>query len=205
MNRRRYLGITVGSTVGVAGCVGAGGDQSGQTVNSFPNVSANADPVPDRHDAEIDLETVDQFSESAPASVRITYTNTATSKREVQFTTSAPFPPYTGQAADGDGQLSIIPKSRENIDPRPKPADDMDDPFIPLQPQDGCWRAQAMVAGNDVAVTRTLDSDESVGETYVLMAHLKSSSCLAIGDYRFNAPHYFEKDSAWGFDISLDQ
>lgn len=204
MRRRHYVATTVGSLTGLAGCLETVvSNVSRGTGDSFPTVSADGDSVPSRYDADIDVRAVDQFSADSPARLRVTYTNTGDSEREVEFTISPPFPPYAGRATDDDARLALIPDFREYVEPHPRPAADEANPFVPDEPDDGCWRAKAAVSGEDVGLTRTLGPDESVEGEYALLAHPKSESCLAASDYRFEDPHYFETDEPWGFTVSL--
>jgi hypothetical protein len=202
MNRREYLALTTGSVTAVSGCLQHSMENPSSGVGeSFPDVTVESDPTPDGRDVTVVVNRA--FAASTPAELRIAYTNTGDSEREVGFTVSPPFPPYVGEATDGPGRLSLVPDDREYVDPHPRPSDADGDPFVPDTPTDGCWRAKAAVAGEDVGLTRTLEPGESVEGSYTLLAHPESDACLAAGDYRFEDPHYFGTDGPWGFTVSL--
>lgn len=205
MHRRRYLAVVAASLAGTAGCLGGAGGGDAADGESFPTVTAAGDDVAADRDAALTVGVEDGFGESSPAALRIAYENVGDAEREVTFAVSPPFPPYAGERTDGDGRLTIVPSFREHVDPQPAPEDGGDDPFVPAAPADGCWRARASVAGEDIGLTRTVGPGETVAETYSLLAHPDSESCLAAGSYRFEDPRYFGADEPWGFEVTLER
>lgn len=98
MDWRAYLGATIGSVVGLAGCVERTvGDQVGNSLSPFPTIQTTADPFPAAYDAAICVEAASQFATSAPALLRVENTNTANSDHEVSFTASHHSRPTMGR------------------------------------------------------------------------------------------------------------
>lgn len=75
---------------------------------------------------------------------------------------------------------------------------------IPDAPAGSCWQAKANLNAEPVEVTRTLEANESIEETYALLASPVDGSCPLSGQFRFESNSYFER-SRWGFTVSVGE
>lgn len=188
------LGSAAGS-LALAGC------QFGHGRESFPTIQIESDPVPGEWGVEIDVTIENQFGWQRPARLRITFTNTADYEREFSFGKIPPFVPLDGEHASSDARLQLYPvhphQGVDTYNGSEAPA------AIPSRPEDGCWRATDYIAIELGYLHVTLSPGEEIGETYAVLAHPDSSTCLAAGDYRFEDRSITPTGDKWVLTVTV--
>lgn len=219
MRRRQVLAALGTSIVPFTGCLSTAspGDASETTPTSespptdFPTVSVRSD-YEQPSDATVIVDVIRQFSPNQPAKIKISYTNTAASRRTVDFQASPPFSEYMSAAPDSP-RLAIIPDDHSHIAPgevinnqstqTESPTESRQ--LIPDTPIEGCWIVPTAFAVYGVAHPKTLSSGETVAEEYTVLGYQTNTSCLPSGEYGFEQDRYFGEDNPWGFTIELSR
>lgn len=182
MRRRQVLAALGTSIVPFTGCLSTAspGDASETTPTSesphtdFPTVSVRSD-YEQPSDATVIVDVIRQFSPNQPAKIKISYTNTAASRRTVDFQASPPFSEYMSAAPDSP-RLAIIPDDHSHIAPgevinnqstqTESPTESRQ--LIPDTPIEGCWIVPTAFAVYGVAHPKPLSSGETVAEEYTV-------------------------------------
>lgn len=187
MQRRAFL--TAAGACGVAalaGCLNGAADPSSGSTN--PALSVETDPAPD--DVSVTVSVHRGVDSEGPARLRIALTNEGNSDLSAIFGTVPPFTDLHGEEVGGDARLLLVPtdhKRKQRV--------------IPDTPIDGTWRATGDVATNATALMTDVPPDETVSQTYDLVAGPESEG-LPPGEYRFEVRDYLGIEM-WGFTVSV--
>lgn len=219
MHRRQALAALGTSIVSLAGCISSTSpsDESDTTPTSeptpaeFPTVSVHSD-YDQPPDATVVVDVIRQFSATQPAKIAISYTNTAASRRDVDFSASPPFSEYLSTESNSP-RLAIIPDDHSHIAPgeagnnqstQTKSSTESRQ-LIPETLIDGCWIVPMRFAVYGMAHPKTLSPDETVTEEYTVLGYQTNGTCLPSAGYRFEQSRYFGEGNPWGFTIQLDR
>jgi|GEM_PF-405813 hypothetical protein len=195
---------TVLSTLGLSlfgGCVG-NPLQPAEEYTPTSIAEVQGDEVPESEDVALELELERDFSESAPARLSISFTNTADQTRTFEFGGTPPFSSFHGTAVGGNAQMILVPDDFEYVG-IVSYDDSTVETVVPSQPIEGCWKAVNGIVGNDIILDRELGPDESISMTYTVVAHHENDACLEPGEYRFVSQNYFSNGSSWGLTVTV--
>lgn len=168
--------------------------QSVDSSDPYPDVRVESDEVPADADVSLCARPVRPFDDDGSAKVAVELTNVGERTAEYRFGVS---PPYGGVFAahqDRDAALYLVPDDREHVGP--------DDGLVPAEPANGCWRADAVMAVEDIGLPATIDPAETIREEYTLLA-APDGECLTSGTYRTEQEHYDPIEGGWGFEVTL--
>ena len=167
---------------------------------SVPTVAVAGDAVPSDRQVRIDIEVVEQFSDDAPARLRVRFTNEAPAGREFLFGAVSPFGPVACDAAGG-GSVHVVPESGTAAN-----AGSYAD-VVPDSPVDGCWRLLDWYDSIDRGILWRADAGETTSTIYAVLSDPESEDCLPPGEYRFEAEWGERSDGEevawypWGFTL----
>ena len=201
MKRRTVLSIAGCSLL--AGCL-ISGQGSSEGYQSIQISEIQADEISKKRNIKISVEKQQNFTNSAPGKVAVEFTNTSDQVHTFQFGATPPFSSFVGQQKNGEAQMILVPDDREYIgivDVEGGSAEAL----IPRRPQDGCWKAQNGIAGNDILQNKELNPGESIEMAYTALAHYLNDGCMNTGGYRFVSRDYFDDGSPWGFTITMEK
>lgn len=203
--KRRALLATIGATA-VAGCLGnatGGGNTTQQTATQqtttqqtttrdgpgFDVTEITTDALPDDIDARVDVTMTGNVSESQPAVIELSVTNTAKAERTWQFGALVPWSSLAGEQTDGNGTVLLAPGGADHQ-------------VVPDAPQDDlCWRATSGIALVQVVKEVTFQPNETNSGEYAFLAG-PERDCLAPGTYRFEDSNFLG-ETKWGFEVTL--
>ena len=195
MNRRTLLSIAGCSLL--AGCLTSGqGSSEGYQSMQISEIQTNE--ISEERNININVGKQQNFTNSASGKVAVEFTNTSDQVRTFQFGATPPFSSFAGQQENGEAQMILVPDDREYIgivDVEGGPAEAL----IPRKPQDGCWKAQNRIAGNDILQDKELGPGGSIKMAYTALAHYLNDGCMNTGGYRFVSRDYFDDGPPWGF------
>lgn len=219
-SRRRDILATTGTAFfcSLAGCVGnllgEGGSQSSPTPTDgeqsckappagdvtdeepgegFPSVRVEADDS-DHEYARIAVKIIRQFDETAPARLRITFTNVSSEQREFEFGPTQPFSEIHGSHKNQQNELVLYPDDEWGADYYGE---------FPDGPSNGCWQfPKKRVGVPQVPTTKELAPCEAVSMEYDLYDYA-NETCLVEGEYRFEEGDLGEDGVEWGFSVFL--
>jgi len=191
MNRRRFLKRAGFASLGFSGYVG------GNRLVSSPERTVSVSGTV-RGDVPLSIGgTVDrQFTDSHPARVRFSVTNTGDGPVEFYLppgdaAVSAPATPVSTFVAEHDAgglELLVIPEEREHFDP-------IVDPVPLTKGLTNCWHARTTRwSQNDVILGERPSPGESVGGRYTVLHHatlgerVSPGTCLDTGSYHIQQP-----------------
>lgn len=195
MNRRCYLASIGTKSVLLTGCLGKGQIEPEKSLKEeFPTVELKSDPVPRDQPFNVEISTVQQYSEKKPARVRIRITNTSRENQLFYFGAVAPFGELIAEHSDKPTRLFLIPDKDQYIG-------GSTDEFVPSIAEEGCWQTQRKLLIHTVRQGRRLEPEESCTANYTLLSDT-SNLCLEEGVYRVENDNYIN-NITWGFDISL--
>lgn len=222
MNRRRLLSSL--TTVSVTtGCLTADSDHTTTTVRSTETEKQNEtteqsmtertpdpttpatteaatpNPAAMSDDVQITGETVSselavEFTPTlvsgptagSPTTVEIELTNTGAESLEFTFGEPAPFPSTTAAQRN----LVLLDANEAGVNPTGERY------HVPKTPDGACWRIQHEPSFNALAIPKTLQSGDSVTNTYFLLAG-RTLDCPISGQFRFEStPFINESDGS---------
>lgn len=171
-----------------------GGDKTNdEPGEGFPSVRVEADDSNHEH-AEVTLELIRQFDETAPARLRITFTNVSSEQREFVFGAVQPFSNVGGDHVRESNHLVAYPEDGAGVDTLAE---------LPDGPSNGCWQLPENSVGIPAILKRLeLAPCEAVSMEYDLHDYA-SDPCLAAGEYRFEEDDLGESGVEWGFSVFL--
>lgn len=205
MKRRKFLSTVGISTLPVSGCLGL--NRLGERNRDFPTVSVQGDEE-QREDISMGAEIVQQFNESEPAKVRVSFKNISDSEMRFTFGASPPFSQYISQDM-GHSRLVIISETNNshiiaNWSDDAGRSEDGSDQLLPETPKDGCWDFPSEISIFSSGKKKRISEDETISEEYVVLNHSKNRQCLPVSEYRFVSENYFGQDESWGFTVELE-
>lgn len=201
MHRRAILS-TLGFSV-LGGCIGSP-LQPAEEYTPTSVAEVQGDEVPESEDVALELELERNFSESAPARLSISFTNTSDRTRTFEFGGTPPFSSFHGTVVGGNAQMILVPDDLELVGIVSYDGGQAET-VVPSQPIEGCWKAKNGIAGNDILVDRELNAGESIRMTYTVVAHHENDACLESGAYRFVSQNYFSDGSPWGLTVTVEK
>lgn len=203
MLRRNLIYVFAGGLVSTTGCLGSLQNQSGdperqseqtrtskvgsteaKTTESTQSMRASINQPSDEADVGIEAGFINYNTSQEPAQLQIRFTNEAKTERQFRFGSSPPLSSYTGEHSNGIDELVLIPENTSNISIKDR-NDDTNLKLIPEKPREGCWRVEDQIISQDVLVPRTLKANESLTETYTVLAGADNEPCISAGKYRF--------------------
>lgn len=154
---------------------------------AYPHVSVEDATVTDGRAFSPKITVIRQFSEEAPALVRIELTNDASMNTEISLAHIVPFDSMKGHRPDESASLYLIPESGSvrgdttTSDP-PKNGESL----IPETPINGCWRLSDHPLIRESGTLWNADPGASLRRDHAVLDEPKSETCLQSGTYRFS-------------------
>lgn len=210
MERRTCIQTVMCAFIPITGCIGNFQDQTNQTETSENQtnqtetskvdqmLTASVNQPANETDVSIEAEFVSQPTDEEPARLQIQFTNKAESERQFHFGPSPPLSTYINGRGEIE-ELVIIPKDMSKISIRDR-NDDNDFRLIPEESEDGCWRVEDQIIGEDILITQSIKSGDSITEAYTVLAGTDNDPCISAGQYQFEGS--FEIEGEW-FDWEL--
>jgi hypothetical protein len=187
MQRRAFL--TAAGACGAAALAGCLGESVAPASGStHPTLSVETDPTPD--DVSVTVSVLRGFDAEGPARLRIALTNEGSDDLSAIFGTVPPFTDLHGEQVGGNAQLLLVPTDHQRKQR-----------VIPDTPIEGTWRATGDVATNATAIMTDVPPDETMSQTYDLLAGPDTEG-LPAGEYRFEERDYLGIET-WGFTVSV--
>lgn len=168
----------------------------------FPTIAVTGDAVPTDLDGDLEVAVTGQFSEDAPAHLRISFANGASAAREFLVGVVAPFAAFTSDIDDG-GRLYVVPDDGD------VPGTGFYDDAIPDAPVDGCWRLAERFDHIDRGTLWPAGPGETTTLRYAVLVGPEVSGWPPPGEYRFEGawgervPDDEESWEEWGFTLAV--
>lgn len=176
----RALGT--GSLLSITGCSRAATGSDPPPVTPAPVPKATTDATHSPIGLALEVELLDQFHPTHPASLRLGVTNTDDVPLLLNAGRELPFLTFSGNHSSRDANLVIVPQGGgiHLI------AYDAEGKTPPVKPVDGCWRLNGSIFIPGGVVRHELPPNESITQIYRLYAHWRNDTdCIPPGTYEF--------------------
>ncbi|MCQ4334973.1 hypothetical protein KM295_16095 [Natronomonas sp. F2-12] len=205
MQRRTFLSSIGTGTLSLAGCVDSlGSDDSNESTNQDQeSISTN--------DLTFDVSIEEHFTETHPARIHVTLTNTLETQVILSTGATPPFTSYVSGSKSDETRLVLVP----DVSEAESPLDWIGETNpIPTSAENGCWNVTQDVQIEEIGAEIKLEQGESSSQRYDIYGY-QNDSCPSPGAYPFEdtlgafrgqlSDDTTEHEVALGFTVTLDE
>ena len=205
MQRRTLLSSVGTGILSLAGCVGSpGSDDSNESVNQAQeSITTN--------DLTFDVSVEEHFTETHPARIHVTLTNTLETQVILSTGATPPFTSYLSGSNSDENQLVLVP----DVSEAESPLDWIGETNpIPTSAENRCWNVTQDVLIEEIGAEIKLGQGESSSQHYDMYGY-QNEPCLSPGAYPFEdtlrafsgqvSDETTEHEVALGFTVTLDE
>jgi hypothetical protein len=205
MQRRTFLSSIGTGTLSLAGCVGSpGSDDSNEPTNQAQeSISTN--------DLTFDVSIEEHFTETHPARIHVTLTNTLETQVILSTGATPPFTSYLSGSKSDENRLVLVPDVSESESPLDWIGETNP---IPTSAENGCWSVTQDVQIEEIGAEIKLERGESSSQRYDMYGY-QNDPCPSPGVYPFEdtlrafggqlSDDTTEHEVALGFTVTLDE
>jgi hypothetical protein len=132
-------------------------------------------------DFTFDVTVEEEFTNTHPARIQVTLTNTLEMPVTLSTGVTPPFTSYLSDSQPDENQLVLVPDVPESESPLDWIGEK--DP-IPTGPENGCWNITQDVLVEETAMYTKLDGGETSSKQYDVYGY-QNESCPSSGEYQF--------------------
>lgn len=175
--KRRTILTMMGSSVvlTLAGC--ASNPDTGDS-NESPTQAQESITT---DDLTFDVTVEEEFTDTHPARIQVTLTNTLEMPVTLSTGTTPPFTSYLSDNQSDENQLVLVPDVPEDESPLDWIGEQ---DSIPTSPKNGCWNITQDVQVEELGMYAELDGGDSSSQQYDVYEY-QNESCPSSGAYQF--------------------